>query len=79
MNLVNHGPLFFLIGGVILIACGLLQCRFNSREKPLFSLSRILTPGGLRILLFFAVGLFAILVGVGLIPLGPSRSLMQGH
>lgn len=79
MNLVNHGPVFFLIGGMILIACGALQCRSSPKEKSFFSFSRMLTPGGLRILLFFAVGLFAILVGVGLIPLGPTRSMLHGH
>lgn len=79
MNLVNHGPLFFLIGGVILLACGALQCLSGPRDKSSFSLARLFTPGGLRILLFFVVGLFAILMGTGLIPIGPSRSLLQGH
>jgi hypothetical protein len=79
MNLVKNGPTFFLIGGLILIACGALQLLSRRPEKGASRRSLLATPGGLRIMLFLIVGMAAILMGLGVIPVGPPRPPLQGH
>jgi hypothetical protein len=79
MNLVKNGPTFFLIGGIILVACGALQLLSRRKEKGASRLSLLATPGGLRILLFVIVGMTAILMGLEIIPVGPQHPPVQGH
>ena len=79
MNLVKNGPMFFLIGGLILIACGAMQLLSRRKEKGVSRLALLATPGGLRIMLFLIVGILAILMGLGVIPVGPAQPSVQGH
>jgi hypothetical protein len=79
MNLVKNGPMFFLIGGLILMACGAMQLLSRRGEKGASRLALLATPGGLRIMLFFIVGIIAILMGLGVIPVGPTQPSVKGH
>lgn len=71
MNITRVAHAFFLFSGAVLIAIALLQLWFrrNAREP---SRARF-DATWVRILLFTAVGVFAILVGAGVIPMGPPR------
>jgi hypothetical protein len=74
---MNHitalGHRFFLFGGVILIACAILQwlARPRSQHKP--SVAQLVSATALRAVLFVAVGILAILVGTGTIPMAGGR------
>jgi hypothetical protein len=71
MNIIALAHGFFLFSGAVLILVALIQLwlRKTARERPAsrFDMSVV------RMVLFTAVGVFAILVGVGVIPMGPPR------
>ena len=71
MNIIAVAHAFFSFSGAVLILIALLQLwlRRGSRERSAGKLDLALV----RIVLFTAVGVFAILVGVGVIPMGPTR------
>jgi hypothetical protein len=60
---------FFTLGGVILIASGLLQLFVRPRGPGETGLAAILNASTIRTALFVSVGVLAILVGTGRIPL----------
>lgn len=71
MNLISYGQKFFIFGGAILIATAALQVLLRPKNKernvPLFDASN------LRVVLFVSVGVLAILVGAGVIPMPSGR------
>jgi hypothetical protein len=71
MNIIAVAHAFFSFSGAVLILIALLQLwlRRTARDRPFgkFDLAVV------RIVLFAAVGVFAVLVGVGVIPMGPPR------
>jgi len=63
---------FFLLGGVILIASGALQVLVRPRKPGVTgaqSWQRWIDASLVRALMFVTVGVLALLVGLGLIPL----------
>jgi hypothetical protein len=70
MNIVAYGHKFFLIGGAILIATAALQ--FLTRPRPKDKV-RLLDLTMLKVILFVAVGILAILLGTGIIPMSGGR------
>lgn len=60
---------FFILGGVILIVSGTLQMLVRPRRPGETGLAAVLNASGLRTLVFVSVGVLAILVGTGRIPL----------
>ena len=71
MNLVSYGHKFFIFGGAILIATAVLQVLIRPKNKA--RKTPLLDAGNLRVLLFVSLGLLAILMGTGAIPM-PSSS-----
>jgi uncharacterized membrane protein YfcA len=71
MNITRVAHAFFLFSGAILILVALLQLWLHQRAKDP-SRGRF-DATWVRIVLFTAVGVFAILVGAGVIPMGPPR------
>ena len=71
MNITRVAHAFFLFSGAVLILIALLQLWFRRHAKEP-SAARF-DATWVRILLFTAVGVFAILVGAGVIPMGPPR------
>jgi hypothetical protein len=71
MDLIAYGHKFFIFGGAILIATAALQVLLRPKNKerrtPLFD------AGNLRVFLFVSVGVLAILVGAGVVPMLPGR------
>ena len=59
----------FVLGGVILIASGLLQVVVRPRPTGEARPMRFLNGAVVRAVMFVTVGVFAILVGLGVIPL----------
>lgn len=64
---------FFIIGGVILIASGLLQLLVRPRKANEVGLARYLNRGTMWAGFCVLVGLGAILVGMGAVPLPIQR------
>jgi hypothetical protein len=62
------GMRFFIVGGVILIASGLLQLLMRPRKA---GEHRVLNRGTIWAGFCMLVGLFAILLGAGALPFGP--------
>jgi uncharacterized membrane protein YfcA len=71
MNIIAVAHAFFLFSGAVLILVALIQLwlRKTARERPAARVDLAIV----RIVLFTAVGVFAVLVGVGVIPMGPPR------
>jgi hypothetical protein len=69
-NLAAFGYKFFLIGGAILIATAILQVLIRPRPKDRASAARLLDATTIKAVLFVTVGILAILVGIGIIPIG---------
>jgi uncharacterized membrane protein len=61
---------FFLLGGILLIVVGGLQALVRPREPNEVGLARVLNRSNLRAAVFVMVGVLAVLVGAGVIPVG---------
>ncbi len=72
-NVAAFGHRFFLFGGAILIACAVLQWFVRPQTKGKASASRLANATILRMFLFVVVGILAILVGTGTIPMNGGR------
>lgn len=70
-NLISYGHKFFIFGGAILIATAALQLlmrpKKRDRKPPLWD------AANLRVFLFVSVGIVAILMGAGVIPMPSGR------
>ncbi len=73
MNIAAYAHKFFLFSGVLLIVIAVIQLLTWTRAALKNGVRNLLDANAIRILLFLAFGVFAILVGVGVIPLGGSR------
>jgi hypothetical protein len=73
MNIVAYGHKFFLIGGAILIATAVLQFLIRPRPKDKGRALRLPDATMIKVVLFVAVGILAILVGTGTIPISGGR------
>ena len=71
MDLIAYGHKFFIFGGAILIATAAMQVLIRPKNKD--RKTPLLDAGNLRVLLFVSLGLLAILMGTGAIPM-PSSS-----
>jgi hypothetical protein len=58
----------FVLGGLILVVSGILQVLVRPRAANEGRAARFLNRAALRAVLFVVVGLLAILVGLGVIP-----------
>lgn len=63
------GLKFFVLGGAVLIASGVLQALVRPRPPGERGLARVLNAGTLRALVFVSAGVLAILVGLGEVPI----------
>ena len=73
MNIAAYGHKFFLIGGAILIATAALQVLIRPRTKDKAPGLRLLDATTIKAVLFVSVGVLAILVGTGTIPINGGR------
>ena len=73
MNVAAYAFKFFIFSGVLLIAIAVLQILLLLRERGWASAARLLDATTIRAILFVTMGIFAILVGAGVIPLTPGR------
>jgi hypothetical protein len=73
MNIVAYGHKFFLIGGAILIATAVLQFLTRPRAREKSRLGRWFDATTMKVVLFVMVGILAILVGTGTIPIAGGR------
>jgi len=73
MNIAAYGHKFFLFGGAILIAVAGLQVLSRPRPKGKPESIRLLDATTLKAFLFVAIGILAILVGTGTIPITGGR------
>lgn len=71
MNLIAYGHKFFIFGGAILIATAVLQVLMRPKGKE--SKLPLLAAANLRVFFFVAVGLLAVLMGFGVIPMPTGR------
>jgi hypothetical protein len=60
---------FFLLGGIILLVSGALQVLVRPRNPRAKGLQRWLDASTARALLFVTMGVLALLVGFGVVPL----------
>jgi hypothetical protein len=63
------GLRFFVFGGAILIATGLLQLLVRPRGGPRERVARLLDRPVLWAIFCVAVGVLAVLIGLGVVPL----------
>jgi uncharacterized membrane protein len=61
----------FIFGGVVLIVSGILQVFVRPRAPNETRMQRVLNGATVRAVFFTLVGIVAILVGSGVIPIGP--------
>lgn len=73
MNIVAVAHRFFLFGGAILIAIALLQLRLRRRNRDPSARKSAVDATMMRIILFGAIGVLAILIGAGVIPMARLR------
>jgi hypothetical protein len=73
MNIAAYGHKFFLIGGAILIATAALQVMIRPRPKDKARGIRLLDATTIKAVLFVTIGILAILVGTGTIPITGGR------
>jgi hypothetical protein len=73
MNVATLAHRFFVWSGALLLAIAGLQWHLGRRDNRRASGSSLLDARRLRILLFASVGILAILVGAGVIPMGRLR------
>jgi hypothetical protein len=60
---------FFVFGGVILLLSGVLQILVRPRQAREIAAQRWVNRATVRMVLFLLVGVLAILVGLGVVPL----------
>jgi hypothetical protein len=70
MNAPQFGLKFFLFGGAILIVSGVAQVLTRPRGKRDQGLQRYLNASVIRAVVFVTAGGLAIMVGLGIIPIG---------
>jgi uncharacterized membrane protein len=70
MNTPQFSLKFFIIGGAILILSGLAQALLRPRNPKESPTMRYLNSSMVRTVLFVTVGVLAIMVGTGTIPIG---------
>ncbi|HEY5282310.1 MAG TPA: hypothetical protein VIM14_05925 [Polyangia bacterium] len=73
MNIAAYGHKFFLFGGAILIAVAGLQLLARPRPKGKMSPARLLDGTTIKAFFFVVIGILAILVGTGTIPMTVGR------
>jgi hypothetical protein len=73
MNIAAYGHKFFLIGGAILIATAAVQFLIRPRPKDKARSLSLLDATTIKVVLFVLVGILAILVGTGTIPISGGR------
>jgi uncharacterized membrane protein len=61
----------FIFGGVVLIATGILQAFLRPRAANETPMQRVINGATVRAVFFTLVGLLAILVGTGTVPIVP--------
>ncbi len=61
---------FFIIGGALLIICGVAQALIRPRPPQGSPARRALGGSMVRTVMFVTVGVLAIMVGMGAIPIG---------
>jgi hypothetical protein len=66
-------PKFFLISGAILVLAGVAQVLVRPRKPDETSATKLVNPATIKAVLFVTVGILGVLVGLGVIPLGPPR------
>ena len=59
----------FILGGIILIAAGILQAVVRPRPADERGPTRFVNGATIRAVMFVTVGVLAVLVGIGVIPL----------
>ena len=59
----------FILGGIILIASGILQVVVRPRAPDEKAPARFINGATIRAVMFVTVGILAVLVGAGVIPL----------
>jgi len=70
MNPEQAGLRFFVLGGVILIITGVAQAFVRPRAPGESKAQRYFNGATVRAMVFVTVGLLAIMVGMGTIPIG---------
>ncbi len=70
MNTPQFSLKFFIIGGAILILSGVAQVLVRPRKTNESPAMRYLSGSVIRAVLFVTVGVLAIMVGMGAIPIG---------
>lgn len=73
MNIVAVAHRFFLFGGAILIAIALLQLRLRRRAAGASTRRSPVDATVIRVVLFCTIGVLAILIGTGVIPMARLR------
>jgi len=73
MNIAAYGHKFFLVGGAILIATAALQVLIRPRPENKALGLRLLDATTIKAVLFVTIGVLAILVGTGTIPISGGR------
>ncbi len=63
----------FILGGAILIVTGVVQLFVRPREKHEVGLQRFVNAGTIKSAIFVLVGIFALLLGFGVVPIVPIR------
>ena len=71
MNTPQFSLKFFIVGGAILILSGVAQALVRPRKSNESPAMRYLSGSVIRAVLFVTVGVLAIMVGLGAIPIGP--------
>ena len=61
----------FVLGGVILVAVGILQALVRPRDARERSVTRYVNRATIRGAVFVVVGILAVLVGLGILPFVP--------
>jgi hypothetical protein len=70
MNTPQFNLKFFIVGGAILIISGVAQVLVRPRKTSESPAMRYLNGSVVRAVLFVTVGVLAIMVGMGAIPIG---------
>ncbi len=73
MNIAVIAHRFFLFGGALLIFIAIVQLRLRRRAKDSTSSRTPIDANVVRMILFGVVGVLAILIGAGVIPMARLR------